>query len=345
MRDAGGLRRQLRAKRDLDVLNSHGDLWRPELRRAIMAVRPDYFSWSAEQQERYGANIPEKDHALLKQALLKQSTRRRFASADHDQMLLPLVGIGEDDFHLDESLHYGRTVLELGTLRRFDEAQYEIREEIRRRGSSGYARKAYRGSLYQNCAQLRFGGRFAHAKLSMVAGYIYAKLCDSSHHLLEARIPFRYVPGRNHGMIKGKFWQWDMRVEAHGLEGVVEELQRRIWSYERERFDALLTQNDAASHPCVYLVDDSNSQGANVHFVFGNKDALARVRFHSFVRDCRALERPATELAEVVEREKGLMARFVEEQHAEVLETHDTKVTRFREMPKVAMIRGHVISA
>jgi hypothetical protein len=310
-----------------------------------MAVRPDYFSWSAEQQEYYGVHIPEEEYALLKQALCKQLTRCRLISAEHDQMLLPLVGIGEDDFHLDESIHYGRTVLELGTLRRFDELQYEIHEEIRRRGSSGYARKAYRGSLYLNCAQLRLDGRFAHAKLTMLAGYIYAELCDSSHQLLEARIPFRYVPGRNHGKIKGKFWQWDMRVEAHGLEGVVEELQRRIWNYERERFDALLTQKDAASHPCVYLVDESKSQGANVHFVFANKDALARVRFHSFVRDCRALERPAAELAEAVDREKDLMARFVDEQHADVLKTHDTKVIRFREMPKVAMIRRHVRSA
>jgi hypothetical protein len=309
-----------------------------------MAVRPDYFSWSAEQQEHYGANISEEDYALLQHALCKTLGKRGFP-AEHEQMLLPLVGIGEDEFHLDESLSDGRTVLELATLRQFDEAQYETQEEIRRRGGPGYARRPYRGSLYLNSAQLRLDGRFVRAKLTMVAGYIYAALCDSSHQLLEARIPFRYVPGRNHGKIKGRFWQWDMRVEAQGPEGVVEELQRRIWNYERQRFDALLTQNDAAGEPCVYLVDESKSQGPRVHFVFTDKEALARVRFHSFVRDCRALERPATELAEAVNREKDLMARFIDTEHAAVIRSHSTKVARFREMPKIAMISRRVRSA
>jgi DNA polymerase IIIc chi subunit len=309
-----------------------------------MAVRPDYFSWSAEQQEYYGANISEEEHALLRQALRKQSGNRTFP-AEHEQMLLPLLGVGEDDFHLDEPLSDGRTVLELGTLRKLDEVQFETQEEIRLRAGLDYAHKPYRGSLYLTAAQLRIDGRFARAKLTMAAGYLYAKLCDSSHQLLEERIPFRYVPGRNHGRIKGKFWQWDMRVEAHGLESVVEELQRRIWNYERQRFDALLRENDAATQPCVYLVDESNSQGARVHFVFTNKEALSSVRFRSFVRDCRALERSTEELAEAVNREKDLMARFMDEEHAEVMSTYSTKVARFREMPKIAMMRGRLRSA
>jgi len=68
------------------------------------------------------------------------------------------------------------------------------------------------------------------------------------------------------------------------------------------------------------LVDESNSEGERIHFVFSNTEALARVRFELFVRDCRALERPAAELAEVVNTEKDLLARF-------------------REIPKIAMIR------
>jgi hypothetical protein len=136
-----------------------------------------------------------------------------------------------------------------------------------------------------------------------------------------------------------------MRVEADGLEGVVEELQRRIWNYERRRFDALLTQNDAAGHPCVYIVNEPKSRGADVHFVFTNKDALARVRFHSFVRDCRALERSVAELAVAVDREKSLMARFIDEEREKVIETHNAKVVHFREMPQIATMSTHIRSA
>src|SRR5690348_14210466 len=106
-------------------------LWRPELRRAMIAVRPEYFSWSQEQQDYYGVNISEEDHTRLKRALRKQVGARAFL-VEHDQLLLPLVGIGEDYFRLDESPSEGWTVLESGTLRKFDELQFEAHEEILR---------------------------------------------------------------------------------------------------------------------------------------------------------------------------------------------------------------------
>jgi hypothetical protein len=151
-------------------------------------------------------------------------------------------------------------------------------------------------------------GRLTNATLSMAAGYVYAHLCDCSRELLEARIPYRYVCGRNHGKVHKTYRQWDMRVDAHGREGLVEELQRRVWEYERERFDAWLTENDTHHRSCVYIVDESAPLQMRVHFVFADKDTLAGIRFRSFVRDCRSLERPFAELMDAVCREKALMA-------------------------------------
>lgn len=113
----------------------------------------------------------------------------------------------------------------------------------------------------------------------------------------------------------------------------------------RERFDALLTEWDAACRSCIYLFDESEPPEANVHFVFADKGALEAVRFRSFVRDCRAIERPATELERAVSAEMALLERFIEEQHAEVIRSYDPKVTRFRERRMVMLVKGAGLSA
>ena len=46
-----------------------------------------------------------------------------------------------------------------------------------------------------------------------------------------------------------------MRVDAKGQEGIFEELRQRIWDYEKERFDVLLSSWAGANRRGVYLVN------------------------------------------------------------------------------------------
>ena len=41
------------------------DRWSPELRRAVMVARPEYFAWSAEEQLRYRVKLPDDGFAVL----------------------------------------------------------------------------------------------------------------------------------------------------------------------------------------------------------------------------------------------------------------------------------------
>lgn len=327
------------------------DLWRPELRRAMMKVRPEYFAWPIERQERYGVAMPEADRAHLDAALLAELFGYRFAgmeeaaaAADHlsiaernvwNQAVLPLEGIGENCFYLNEYFAEGETILDFDTVQDFDEDDYRFQEEARKKDDPGYTGKPYRGSLYLNWARLSVDGRFTYANLSMAAGYIYAKLENAAHELLEECIPHRYVPGRNHGKVEGGQWQWDLRVEANGQEGVLEELQRRVWRYDQARYDALLTACHSAGRGGVYLLDESEPPEANLHVVFTDRKALEAVRFHSFLRDCRAIERSAEELHGAVDEERTALVRLVDEQHADVLRNYDPKVARFSRRRKV----------
>lgn len=114
--------------------------WPPELRRAMMRVRPEFFSWSRQNRERYGANLPETDRHLLEAALMKELFGARMRSWKREvdgnkriplrqlnrwnEAILPLVGIGEDCFYLNEWLGKNTTILDFPTLRDYDEDDY-----------------------------------------------------------------------------------------------------------------------------------------------------------------------------------------------------------------------------
>jgi hypothetical protein len=330
--------------------------WSPELRRAMMKVRPEYFSWPLERREGYGVAIPKTDAASLDKALLKElfgksyATRKEAATAagrlsldEQDrwnETVLPLHGIGEDCFYLNESFAKDKNILDFDTVRAFDESDYRFQEKARRKEDPEYSGKPYRGSLYLNWARLYVDGRFAYATLSMAAGYIYARLSDVAHELLARLVPHRYVPGKHHGKVEGGGCQWDLRVDANGQEGVFEELQRQIWRYEQERYDALLTSWDRANRRGVYLLDCSEPPEVHWHFVFSDARVLSSVRFRSFLRDCRAVERSAEELVREVDTEKAALKRYIEDQHAHIRRTYDPKVRRLHRRRKIVVMKG-----
>lgn len=174
----------------------------------------------------------------------------------------------------------------------------------------------------------------------MAAGRLYAELETTASDLIEQRIPHRYVPGPNYGKVEGESWECDLRLDANGQEGILEELRRRVWAYELDRWDALLTNYDDSPVSGVYLLDESNGDETNLHFVFTDKRALSAVRFRSFIRDCRRMERPASEIEAALESERAALAAFVNEQLTDVRNTYDPKVSRLVKRRKVMVMKG-----
>lgn len=330
--------------------------WRPELRRAVMKARPEFFTWSLEQRERWGLVMPDEDRACFEEALLAELFGRVYATrmeaaaaADRlpldeqnlwNEVVLPLHGIGEDCFFLNEAFPGEENLLDFATIRDYDENSYRFQEEMRKKEDPSYSERPYRGSLYLNWARLFIDERFAYATLSMAAGRLYAELESTASDLIEQHIPHRYVPGPNHGKVEGESWECDLRLDANGEEGILEELRRRVWAYEADRWEALLTTYDDSPVSGVYLVDESDDGETRLHFVFTDKRALSAVRFRSFLRDCRRMERPASEIETALESERSALATFVDDQLADVRNTYDPKVSRLVKRRKVMVMKG-----
>lgn len=331
--------------------------WSPELRRAVMKVRPEYFTWAKEERDRYGVAIPPEDRKAVDVALLRSLFERDFESLElaeeavdelplecrdrWNETILPLTGIGEDCFFLNEYFADGRSILDFQSLRDYDADDYAFQEEHRLKDIPAYEPKPYRGDLHYNWARLFVDGAFTYGTLSMASRYIQALASEAASDRLDALVPHEYVPGPEHRKQDEKgFIRWDMRMKAGGKEGVIDELQHRLWAYEAARLDVLREEWDRKGFRGVYLLDASENGERNLHFVFTDKEILSDIRFHSFLRDCRAAKRDSGELQRAVEIECATAIRFMDEQYAEVVRTYDPKVAPLRRRKDIMVAPG-----
>lgn len=319
-----------------------------------MKVRPEYFAWSPEQQERYGVAIPGEDQDRLDEVLLHELFGQTYATAKAarkavgdlplallgrwNEVVLPLHGIGEDAFYLNDFIPDGKTLLDFPTLRALDEAAFMYQEQHRKNDAPDYECKPYRGDLYLGWARLYVDDRFTYATLSMAAGYIYSELEGLAFDVVEECIPHRHVRGKNHGRSDGHAWQWDMRCDAGGQEAMLDELQHRAIQHAMEQLATLKEQWHGLGNRGVYIFENPDRtlpEDYNLHFVFTDVGALDQIEFHSFVRDCRAIELPTAEFMQMVEIEKAHMTAWIRAQHQHLLETFDPKIATLRKKRKV----------
>lgn len=328
----------------------------PALRRAFMRVKPDYFTWSVEAQERYRVSMPDKDGFRIRQELLKalfgiraktdedlEAVSAKFGDEGHlvfNRALLPAAGVGEDYFFLNEFMDDGQSILDFETLYDYDHDDYRFQERAWQEQTPEYVPKPYRGSLYHRWARLFIDGEFHYASLSMAAGHIYSDIDDFGQEKLATLIPHRYVKGKDHGKREGNGTIFSQRIDADGREAQAEELQRRLWAYLTRRFDALLTEFDGHARKAVYMEDRSRKNDPHTNFIFSDKTALQAVRFRHFMSDCRPLVADRAELEAFVSRERQALGEYMESACRDILANFNPKVATFHKKRKIIVADG-----
>jgi len=326
------------------------------LRRAMIRVKPDYFSLSAEAQEHYRVNIPKEDWFYIQRSVLnglfhiQVNTPEQLSAAldsfDDAQyllfnsVLLPVMGIGEDSFFLNEPLGSNTALIDFNTLHDYDFDDHGFQEQARKEAQPSYVEKPYRGCLNQTWARLNIDGAFHYAILSMQANYVCSLIDEQGFVKIQELIPYDYVDGKDHGKREGDGMVYDKQVAAGGREAELEELQDRFYGYVRERHEALLNNCDDRAQRKVYLIDRSQEYDPCIHFVFSDKSALQAVRFQHFMQDCRSIVGDHRELDVLVEQECRAALHFLEQSHQDILENFDPTVVKFRRKRKIILADG-----
>jgi len=165
----------------------------PELRRAIIKFVPNYFSWDEKTQERYRVQMPQEVTFKIRQFLMAEllgiavkneeemdEAENHLTEAQWSMIngaMLPLQGIGENCFFLNESFAEGQSILSFPTLYDYDFADYQFQEEWRKKDIADYQGKPYHGSLYSTWARLQVDRRFLQLRHLVHAGCLYLQRC------------------------------------------------------------------------------------------------------------------------------------------------------------------------
>jgi hypothetical protein len=330
--------------------------WTPELRRAVMIARPAFFTWRAAEQLRYRVKLPDGDREAIVAALLREHGERRPAAQakleshgrvpldlQHriNEWLQPLRGIGEDAFALNEHFAEGSSILDFETLLDHDRDDHAFQQEAKQHDFEDHQPEPYMGALHSTWARLLMDdGRLCYVTLTMASWRLHGAMEDAASAEIEARIPHRHVRGPEDGKrAESGAIRWDMRVEANGQEAMLDELQHRVWD-EQFRRQRELGQQFCEQRQGVCFLDDhpwehEDPDERNLLVVFSDPEALGAVRFTSFLRDCRRIERPLAELQALAAREAERMRDFVAAQHEDLLRNFDPKVVPLRKKLKV----------
>ena len=319
------------------------------LRRAIIASKSEYFSWTGRKQEKYRAQRKLKDDFMFYKIIFmelfgfKAETQEEL-DAYYDELsikdnlvlnqtILPMRGIGEDNFYLNESFGEGKSLLDFETLYDYDYDDHCYQEKARERDFEGYSKKPYRGSFYGTWANLEIDGNFTYASLSMLSSHIiFGVVEDFVFEEIDKLIPNKYVRGKNHGKKqKGGGYLWDHRVDAKGKEGQLDELKDRLWEYLSARFYKFSDSINIKSPGKVYMIEKPDVEGdPYIDFLFSDMSLLKKIHFKSFVRDIREMLGDVQEVYDAIEKEKGLARKFVHDAYKDVMENHDSRIVKFK---------------
>lgn len=324
----------------------------PELRRAIIKVIPGYFSWDEKRQEQYRVDIPEEDSFKIKQFLLKELFEISVSNNDEmgevwrrmnevqcseiNGILLPLQGIGEDFFYLNEYFDDQKSLLSFDTLYDYDFDDYQFQEDSREKDQDNYDRKPYRGSLYFTWARLMINGSFSYGVLTMVAGYLYSQLDEYGSEYIEKLIPHEFKHGKNHGEAQGSGYLLDFKIDAMGLEPQLDELKHRFWKHMSEVYEGLMDEFDKKSEQRVFILNKSTVDDPSLHFLFTDKEILKRIHFRTFLQNCRCAEkRDDTSLNRKLDKEKRFLKKYIDTQYKDIMDNFDPKIVKLRKKHKV----------
>jgi len=323
------------------------------LRRAIIRISPNYYSWPQTRQEQFRLRMSREDEFAIRQAVIQalfgyevgteEAMEALLDSFDDNQYLLlnstmlPLQGIGEDKFFLNECLPSEKTLIDFETLGDYARDDHQFQEKARKQDNPEHTTRSYRGDLHRCWARLHVDGVFYYADLSSQAGYIVDILDELGFDKINSLIPHDYVDGVHHGKREGKGFIYDKRVNANGLEGQLEELKHRYYAHMKECYEDLLTLFDRMARNCVYMRDRSHRQEPHMDFVFSDKTALDSVRFRHFISDCRLITDDDSELESQIQQENRTALEFLAESYRDIMENFDSTVVPLRKKRKIIL--------
>ena len=327
--------------------------WNAVLRQAVIRVKPDYFALSETEREYYRLHTDTEDDFRIRQVVLNELFGLAINTAEEldamldtfddsqylllNSTLLPFQGIGEDNFFLNEHLQTDVTLLDFNTVGDYAQDDHRFQEESRAQADPEYKIRPYRGDIHRCWARLTIDGTFHYADISSLAGYLTDVLDETGFDRIDELIPCHYVDGPDHGKRDDHGFVYDKQLDANGLEGQLQALRDRYYTYMQERSETLLDQFNTSHTTCVYMRGRTRDNEPHMDFVFSDEAALDAVRFRHFVSDCRHITGDPAEVNNLIEQDKSLALDFLASAYTDIMDNFDPTVVKLRRKRKIIL--------
>jgi hypothetical protein len=169
-----------------------------------------------------------------------------------------------------------------------------------------------------------------------LATYFVDEIDSAGSELISQLIPHDYVDGNNQGKPQKGGFLLDMKLDAGGLEGQLEELQSRWYTYQRNRWYAL-SKVFSELPPAVFMLDQDWDEDPHRFFIFNNAAALKLIRWQYFLSDSKPLIADFSVMEEQLRNEIGDDMSWLSETHRDILKNFDPKIVKLQKKKKIIM--------
>jgi len=323
-------------------------------RKALMTVNNLYYSLNTEQQEKYRVlmndqSIEKIQHVLLESILGIKCTLKEVDDVWDDLpiddknilnwAILLTSGIGDNFIFLNESMAENTSLLDFPTIYDYNYDDYLFQEKARKEEFPDYKCMDYYALRHDFWFRLIINENFYYATGTSLASYINDELDEFSSDLINQLIPHEFVEGKDNGKEEEGGFIWDMKIDAKGLEGQLDELKNRLHIYLKNRWLSL-SQTFSDLEPSVYINNQDWDDDPHVFFIFTNEQTLKKVHWKHFLSDIEPLINDFSLVEQEIAREKELLNSFISKNYQDIMDNFDPKVIKLKKKRKVIMTPG-----
>ena len=269
----------------------------PYLRQAFMRYHNEYFSMSEEEQTRFKLQehdkLDEKISRLIEKKIRKRGKLNNEQRFEFNKISLPYRGIGPNSFMLNE-FDWNEKILDFKNLYKYNENFHNFQENACVEDFTGYEARPLFNRF--NCwARAYVKDEFYYLNVLSYQMWLYYALDNASMFWLDKNIPHDYVSGPDDGKKTKGGYLLDMQLDAHGLEGYYDHMNKFSHKWINEFYDNL--ENDRWDNvfavPCK---DNGDPLDPAIDYIFGSMDILKEITFVNFIEDCEKVHTSNEEL-------------------------------------------------
>jgi hypothetical protein len=268
-------------------------------------------------------------------------------------------GIGENYFTLNESFddENGENILSFKTLYDYDLSVHDFQEKCMI-GDGDDEPAPYLMRLSSRWARLHLHttnknvlkSEFYYLILTSISIHIYDILEDKLLEYIDTLIPNEFVDGENNGkMVTGKnnpknddsLVYWDFKIDANGLEDVLEDLNTVARKFLNMTYDRLKLSFNENKRSTIWVSDESSENDPYKLYIFSDMDVLKNINLDNFQEDTeKFITEDMSFIKDVITKEEELLFRHIDTNFKDLMDKFDPKIKRLKKPSTIIVNKG-----